>query len=117
MNKQLAAIGLYGGTFDPIHNAHLQVAQTALNRCNLSEVRFIPCQQNVLKNEAPTSSSQHRLAMIKLAIADQPAFKLDARELQSAEPSYMINTIISIQQQIPNPLVLIMQQQQQQQQR
>ncbi len=97
-------IGLLGGTFNPIHNAHLRLAQELADAINFSEVRFIPSAQPPHKT-APKISAQHRTAMVQLAITDNPLFKLDARELDrcklgSAGASYTIDTLISLQEEL-----------------
>ena len=97
-------IGLLGGTFNPIHNAHLRLAQELADALNFSEVRFIPSAQPPHKI-APKISAQHRTAMVQLAIADNSLFNLDARELDrcklgSAGASYTIDTLISLQEEL-----------------
>ena len=105
-------IGVYGGTFDPIHYGHLRPALDVMTRLDLQEVRFIPCYQPVHR-EQPGTSAEDRCAMIALAIANQPRFKLDKRELVRQGPSYMVDTLASLRQEMmqhtPSPgLVLMM---------
>lgn len=102
-------IGLLGGTFNPIHNGHLRLAQELADALNFSEVRFIPS-ANPPHKTAPKISAQHRAAMVQLAIADNPLFKLDRRELDRAGASYTIDTLISLQEELGGsaPLCLIM---------
>ncbi len=92
-------IGLLGGTFNPVHNGHLRLAQELADTLNFSEVRFIPS-ANPPHKTAPKISAQHRGAMVQLAITDNPLFKLDTRELDRAGASYTIDTLISLQEEL-----------------
>lgn len=109
MNKAIQLpIGLFGGTFDPIHKGHLHIAFQLLNRAMIREIKFIPCYQPVHRNE-PQSTAYHRVNMIKLAIHNQPQCSLDTRELQRGGPSFMIDTLIEIEQEFPQqPRCLIL---------
>lgn len=73
-------IGLYGGTFDPIHLGHLRPALEVCDALNLDSVRFIPAYQPPLKSN-PGSQPEQRADMVKIAIAEYEKFELDAREL------------------------------------
>jgi nicotinate-nucleotide adenylyltransferase len=92
-------IGLLGGTFNPIHNGHLRMAQELADALKLDEVRFIPSAQPPHKT-APEVSAQHRAAMVQLAIQNNPLFKLDTRELERTGASYTIDTLISLQEEL-----------------
>ena len=92
-------VGLLGGTFNPIHFGHLRMAQELVDALNLSEVRFIPS-ANPPHKSMPTVSAEHRAAMVQLAIADNPLFKLDRRELERIGASYTIDTLISLQEEL-----------------
>ena len=106
-------IGILGGTFNPIHYGHLRMAQELADALNLSEVRFIPS-ANPPHKSMPTASAKHRAAMVQLAIADNPLFKLDTRELDRTGASYTIDTLISLREELgqedkqPTSLCLIM---------
>jgi len=93
-------IGLFGGTFDPIHYGHLRPALDVMQAANLHEVRFIP-NRVPPHRDAPVCSDQQRAELVQLAIADTPGFVLDQRELQREGPSYMVDTLISLQQDFP----------------
>jgi nicotinate-nucleotide adenylyltransferase len=88
----LKLIGLLGGTFNPIHFGHLRMAQELADALKLAEVRFIPS-ANPPHKAAPTVSAQHRAEMVQLAIASNPLFKLDTRELDRKGASYTIDTL------------------------
>lgn len=87
-----APLGLLGGTFDPVHRAHLHLARAALADLRLGGVTWIPAGQPVLR-DAPRTAPEHRLAMVRLAVADQPAFDVDASEVASEQPSYTVPTL------------------------
>jgi nicotinate-nucleotide adenylyltransferase len=101
-------VGILGGTFDPIHHAHLRLALEAWMACGLDHVRFIPSATPPHRT-APGASAVHRLAMVELAIAGNPAFVADRRELDRAMPSYTIDTVASLRTDLgaARPLCLI----------
>lgn len=102
------AIGILGGTFDPIHFGHLRTALELYQTLDLAEVRLVPCYQPVHR-KSPIATPAQRLAMVHCAIADEPALVVDDCEIRRQGPSYMIETLQTIQQQKPNtPLCLIM---------
>lgn len=93
------AIGVLGGTFDPIHNGHLRLAWEAHTRLGLRETRLIPC--HVPPHRAtPTSSAHHRLAMTTLACAGVPGFTVDDWEIRRDAPSYSVETLTHLRQQL-----------------
>jgi len=92
-------IGVLGGTFDPIHDGHIIVADEARTRLNLVEVLFVPAGQPWLKMDSPISATEHRLQMVHLAIANRPYLKLSRAEIERAGPSYTVDTIAELQAQ------------------
>ena len=88
----MTSIGILGGTFDPVHNAHLQVAQSCKQQLGLDELRLIPCWQSPTRDR-PQVSPEHRLAMLQAAIADEPGLSIDDRELQRTGRSYSVETL------------------------
>ena len=90
-------IGVLGGTFDPIHNGHIIVAEETRARLNLAEVLFVPAGQPWLKEDSPILAAEHRVQMVRLAIAHQPYFKLSTMEIDRAGPSYTVETIAELQ--------------------
>jgi len=90
-------IGLFGGTFDPIHYGHLRPALDVMQAANLHEVRFIP-NRVPPHRDSPVRSDQQRLELVRLAIDDTPGFVLDQRELKREGPSYMVDTLMSLKQ-------------------
>ena len=101
----MQCIGLLGGTFNPIHFGHLRLAQELADALQLDEVRFIPSANPPHKNQ-PSVSVQHRAAMVKIAIADNPLFKLDMRESNRDGASYTIDTLISLREELGGNLSL-----------
>lgn len=85
-------IGILGGTFDPFHNKHLNIAKTAYQKLKLDEVWILPTKQNPLKDKVSATNDQ-RIAMINLVIKDYPWLKLNEYELTNSAPSYTINTV------------------------
>lgn len=93
-------IGIFGGTFDPIHSGHLRIALDAQEQLRLSEVRFIPLHQAVHR-EQPIASPEQRLAMLEAATQDQMYLKIDQRELNRKGSSFMVDTLDSLAQELP----------------
>jgi nicotinate-nucleotide adenylyltransferase len=101
-------IGLLGGTFDPIHFGHLRAALDCLQGLTLDQVRFIPLRIAVHRPQ-PLATTVQRLAMLEAAIADEPRFVLDQRELHRDGPSYTLDTLCSLRAEfgIARPLCLL----------
>ncbi|HZJ64449.1 MAG TPA: nicotinate-nucleotide adenylyltransferase [Kofleriaceae bacterium] len=88
----MAAIGILGGTFDPVHNAHLAWARAALEHLQLERVLFIPTGTTRYRSPA-VASGEDRAAMLRLALAGEPRFRLDTRELQPQASGYTVDTL------------------------
>lgn len=86
-------VGVYGGTFDPIHIAHLAIAEEVRWALALQQVRFVPAALQPLKGAPPGATPAQRLAMIRLACADNPVFVPDDLELRRPPPSYTVETL------------------------
>jgi len=93
-------IGVMGGTFDPIHNGHLIVAEEVRVRLNLAEILFVPAGQPWLKANSPIAAAEHRMPMVRLALDAKPYFKLSTMEVERAGPSYTVDTIAELQNQV-----------------
>ncbi len=93
-------IGLFGGSFDPVHNAHLALARQALDQLKLDELRWVPVGQAWQKARAMTPAAQ-REAMLRLAIEGEPRFVLERCELQRTGPSYTLDTLRELQAAAP----------------
>lgn len=91
-------IGIMGGTFDPIHLAHLLAAEEARFRFNLNKVVFVPCGIPVHKKPYEVTPVEHRYAMVLLATAGNPCFEVSRIEIDRQGPSYAIDTIRAFRQ-------------------
>lgn len=100
-------IGIFGGTFDPIHNGHLLIASQAADDFSLEKVIFVPARIPPHRDE-PIATPEERGEMVELAIADEPLFEMSRIELDRPETSYTIDTVKIIAKHYPDqPLALI----------
>ena len=102
-------LGLLGGTFDPIHNGHLRLAQEALEQCQLAAVRFIPSGTPPHRTR-PHASAQQRLDMVRLAIQGHPQFAVDEHEIHRTDACYTVDTLIALRSELgtQQPLCLLL---------
>ena len=102
-------IGIFGGTFDPIHFGHLRLAEEMADGIGLSQVVFIPAGQPPHRG-APRTAATHRLEMVRRAVAGNPRFAVDAREVQSPRPSYTVDTLTALRAELgeEQPLWLLL---------
>jgi len=102
-------IGILGGTFDPLHYGHLRLAQELVEGLALSEARFIPAGLPPHRAQ-PFTSQQQRLEMVRLGIDGNPFFSLDEREIFKPTPSYTVETLLDLRQELSamQPLCLFM---------
>jgi nicotinate-nucleotide adenylyltransferase len=94
-------LGIFGGTFDPIHHGHLILAHDALEQAKLDAVLFVPCAKSPFKHSNPHIPDVHRLAMLRLALKGEPRFWLSRCELERPGPSYAIDTADEIAEAFP----------------
>ncbi len=107
MPHAIQSIAIFGGTFDPVHVAHLRTAQEVLDCLGVADFRFLPAGQPALRGNAVTPA-RHRLAMLRLALADHPRFSIDERELRRSGTSYTVDTLREIRAESPHaPMSLI----------
>ena len=90
-------IGVLGGTFDPIHYAHLAIAEEARTQLGLEQVVFVPAGQPPHKQGRAITSPCHRLAMLDLALASNPHFLSSTVDLDRAGPCYTVDTLVLLQ--------------------
>jgi nicotinate-nucleotide adenylyltransferase len=94
-------IGVFGGTFDPVHNGHLRIALDAREALGIAQVRLIPLAQAVHRDQ-PETPAALRLAMLQAALAGRKDLVADDRELRRTGPSYTIDTLKSLQRDYPD---------------
>lgn len=102
-------LGVFGGTFDPVHVGHLRLAEEAQELLGLDRVRWIPAGQP-RHRAAPHVAAAHRLRMVELAIAGNPRFEVDPAEAASGEASYTVPTLLRLRAELgaARPLVLLL---------
>jgi len=101
-------IGIFGGTFDPVHIGHLRTALDVFEALGLESLRFIPLGQAVHR-PPPAFPAEKRLAMLRAAVEGQRGFEVDEHELLSGEPSYTVTTLESLRRELGDaPLCLLM---------
>lgn len=94
-------IGIFGGTFDPIHYGHLRTAFELLQALRLSEIRFMPA-GDPPHRDITIASPELRLQMVKAAIGQQPGFNVDDREMRRNGPSYTVDTLQELRNEMPD---------------
>jgi len=104
----MSPVGIFGGTFDPIHFGHLRTAFELLHALRLAEVRLVPA-GNPPHRGTPLCDAQHRLDMVRAAIADQPGLVVDDREVRREGPSYTVLTLRELRNEAPGrPICLLL---------
>ncbi len=98
--QRLRQVGLLGGSFDPLHGAHLALAKAALEAYALDEVRFLPCAQQALKGHQP-APQEDRCALLRLALANEPYLTLDCCELFRGGVTYTYDTLTLLRSREP----------------
>ena len=100
-------IGIFGGTFDPIHNGHLHIARSVLSLLNLQQLHFLPCAKPVHR-DAPRATAEQRCAMIELVLAGEPRMLLNRLEIERGGASYTVDSLREISQTVDSALVLLL---------
>ncbi len=107
MTRSTQAIGIFGGTFDPVHYGHLRAALEAMERLQLQDFRLLPA--GTPPHRASTfASADHRLAMLKLALSRYPELQVDDREVRREGSSYMVDTLGEIRREEGEAPILMM---------
>ncbi|MBI4502699.1 MAG: nicotinate (nicotinamide) nucleotide adenylyltransferase [Gemmatimonadetes bacterium] len=94
-------IGIFGGSFDPVHLGHLAVARRAAARLRLDEVRFVPARVQPLKSAGPRAPAEDRIAMLRAAVGGIRGFVVDGREIARSGPSYTVDTLRELRKERP----------------
>ncbi|HEU5287128.1 MAG TPA: nicotinate-nucleotide adenylyltransferase [Candidatus Limnocylindria bacterium] len=89
----MTRVGVFGGTFDPVHVGHLAIALAALESARLDRIVFVPARRSPLKDAPPAASAADRLAMLEAATKDEPRFSVSRVELEREGPSYTVDTL------------------------
>lgn len=106
--KNNAILGLFGGTFDPIHRGHLQPLSEAARQIGIEQIKLIPCHIPPHK-ASPNVAAHQRLQMVKIATANTALFSVDDRELKQQRPSYSVHTLTALRHEYPQtPLCFFM---------
>ncbi len=93
-------VGVFGGTFDPIHFGHLTAAEAMRSALGFAKIFFVPTGQPWLKADLPISAAQHRLNMVRLAVASERYFEISTAEVDRPGPSYTVDTIDILQREL-----------------
>jgi nicotinate-nucleotide adenylyltransferase len=94
-------VGLFGGSFDPVHHGHLMVGQVAGEKLGLEVLRFVPAREQPFKQGQHQTSPEHRTAMLSLAIQGARGFAVEQAELKRAGPSYTVDTLVELRHREP----------------
>ena len=94
-------IGLFGGSFDPVHHSHLIVGKVAAEKLKLDSLRFMPAREQPFKVGKHHTSAEDRAAMLSLAVAGMPGFSVELSELHRPGPSYTIDTLRQLHEREP----------------
>jgi nicotinate-nucleotide adenylyltransferase len=95
-------VGIFGGTFDPVHLGHLILAEQAREQAGLDAVWFIPAPRPPHKDEAGLTRFEQRVEMLELALAGNPAFRVDELEKERTGPSYTVDTLAELHRRYPD---------------
>ena len=95
-------IGVFGGTFDPVHFGHLLPVEAAAMKFQLRRVYYVPARLSPHKGETTPTDARHRVAMLALALAGRPDWSIDLEELDREPPSYTVDTLAAIRRRHPD---------------
>lgn len=108
MSRARRRVGILGGTFDPIHVGHLALARSAQVALGFDEIRFLPTGISWQKSDTATPA-EHRLEMVRLAIAGRPGFAIDDREVRRSGNSYTVDTLDELRAELgPEPMLVLL---------
>ena len=99
---ELKRVGIYGGTFDPVHWGHLLLAEAAREACGLDEVRLVPSPSPPHKQGRPLTEPRHRINMLELAVTGLPQFTVSRIEIGRDGPAYTVDTLRQLRESEPD---------------
>lgn len=94
-------LGIFGGSFDPVHNGHLALARACQRQAALDEVWFMPTAVQPLKKTGPRASDAERVEMLRLATGDEPTWRVCTLEIDRSGMSYTIDTVRQLHEELP----------------
>jgi nicotinate-nucleotide adenylyltransferase len=94
-------LGIFGGSFDPVHNAHLAIARACQDQAKLDEVWFTPTSIQPLKQKGPCATDERRLEMLRLAVREEPSWRVCTIEIDRGGLSYSVDTLRQIHEELP----------------
>ncbi len=103
----LGPMGIFGGTFDPVHHGHLRTAIEMREALRMAEVRFLPA-GNPPHREHTQATAETRLALVRAAVADEPGFSVDDRETRRGGLSYSVDTLAELRAEFPQRSICLM---------
>lgn len=101
-------LGVYGGSFDPVHNGHLALASACQHQDALDEIWFTPAAVQPLKQSGPHATDAQRLDMLQLAIQPEPTWRVCTREIERGGLSYTVDTLRQLSNELPNAVLFLL---------
>lgn len=101
-------LGIFGGSFDPVHNGHLALARACQTQAGLDEVWFMPTAVQPLKQHGPHATDTQRLEMLQLAINSEPGLRISKLEIDRGGVSYTIDTLRQLDEQLPDAVLFFL---------
>jgi nicotinate-nucleotide adenylyltransferase len=101
-------LGIFGGSFDPVHNAHLALARACQRQAALDELWFIPTSVQPLKQKGPVATNAERLEMLHLAIRGEPSWRVSTLEIDRGGMSYTVDTLRELNEKLPDAILFFL---------
>jgi nicotinate-nucleotide adenylyltransferase len=101
-------LGIFGGSFDPVHNGHLALARACQRQAALDEVWFMPTAVQPFKHEGPHATDAQRIEMLRLAIQSEPAWRVSTLEIDRGGTSYSVDTLRQLNDELPHAVLFFL---------